>query len=92
MRFQEVILIKKKKEITKKADELGITDIFYCQYLYKTLTGFVNAYGSKRFKQACESVKMRFEEIRDDYLKFGYIDTDFATVNQTLKRIDEILK
>lgn len=94
---------KKKREIAKKAIDLRIATIFEYQNLYKTLTGFVNAYGSIRFKQACKTAKIRLEEIRQDYLSldrdgyreylgFGYTVTEFIKVKVTLQRIDEILK
>ena len=79
-------------EIEKKAAEMEITEIFHNQYFYKTLGGFVNAYGSKRFKQACESAKMRLEECYADYIDADYIDTDFYSIKQVLRKIDEILK
>lgn len=83
---------KRKNEIEKKAAEMEITEIFHNQYFYKTLGGFVNAYGSKRFKQACESAKMRLEECYADYIDADYIDTDFYSIKQVLRKIDEILK
>ena len=77
----------RKKLLKWKSQKFFIINTFI-----KTLGGFVNAYGSKRFKQACESAKMRLEECYADYIDADYIDTDFYSIKQVLRKIDEILK
>lgn len=71
---------KRKKEIKKKADEMGILKFFYYQSTYKTLTGFVNAYGSKKFNQACDEASQR---IAAEYRCFAkYAENDFKMLSE----------
>ena len=47
---------KKQQEAEKKAMELGIDKLFAYQSAFKTMRGFVNAYGTDKFeKSVCEA-------------------------------------
>lgn len=82
---------KKRRADRKQAEELGINLIYSWNSVYKTLGGFVNAYGTKNFEKAVRTAKEALEERAEKLKKCGCTSWKVEECQDSLKQCNNYL-
>lgn len=83
---------KQARANMERAGELHIDIMYHYQTAYKTLGGYVKAYGTQRFKQAVQEAKTTLEVRRDMLDKCGCTSYKLDECLQALEQAEEYLK